>query len=271
MRLLFLGDIVGKVAREKVINSVHAIKKKLSLDFIVVNGENTAGGFGITAEISIQLFNSGVDVITGGNHSWDQAEIIEFIEREPRLLRPMNHVSGTPGKGYNLYKLHDGRKVLVINLLGQVFMKPIENPFKSIQDCLSQYNLGKTVDLILVDFHAEATSEKMAMAHFLDGRVSAVFGSHQQVPTADSQILDNGTAYQTDAGMCGDYNSVIGMQKEVPIDRFLGKISKNRFKPAIGEITICGVVLETDDATGLATKVAPLRVGGVLNETWPGD
>ena len=269
MKLLFLGDIVGKVAREKVTDSIPMLRKKLSLDFVIVNGENAAGGFGITSDICKEFFDSGVDVISGGNHSWDQSEIIEFIEKEPRLLRPLNHVSGTPGRGYNVYKIYDGRKVLVINILGQVFMKPIENPFLSVENCLKVFNLGRNVDLIFVDFHAEATSEKMAMAHFLDGRVSAVIGSHQQIPTADAHILDKGTAYQTDAGMGGDYNSVIGMQKNVPIERFLGKVSKDRFKPAIGEATICGVVIETDNNTGLATKITPLRFGGKLTEKWP--
>tara|TARA_Y100001970_G_C14166213_1_gene821446 strand:- start:439 stop:1251 length:813 start_codon:yes stop_codon:yes gene_type:complete len=269
LKLLFLGDIVGKVAREKVINSIPILRKKLSLDFVVVNGENAAGGFGITSQICNQFFDSGIDVITGGNHSWDQAEIVEYIENEPRLLRPLNHVMGTPGRGHNVFNTYDGKKILIINLIGQVFMKPNENPFLSIENCLKSSNLGKTVDVIFVDFHAEATSEKMAMAQFLDGRVSAVIGSHQQIPTADSQILDKGTAYQTDAGMCGDYNSVIGMQKEVPINRFLGKISKDRFRPASGEATICGVVIETSEITGLAKKITPLRVGGRLIEEWP--
>tara|TARA_B100002052_G_scaffold186088_1_gene169521 strand:+ start:63 stop:875 length:813 start_codon:yes stop_codon:yes gene_type:complete len=269
LRLLFLGDVVGKVAREKVIQSMPILREKLALDFVVVNGENAAGGFGITSDICKQFFDSGIDVITGGNHSWDQSEIVKFIENEPRLLRPLNHVSGTPGRGHNVYENFDGRKVLVINIIGQVFMKPYENPFISISDCLKSSNLGKTVDLIFVDFHAEATSEKMAMAQFLDGRVSAVIGSHQQIPTADAQILDRGTAYQTDAGMCGDYNSVIGMQKEVPINRFLGKISKDRLKPANGEATICGVLIETDETSGLAKKITPLRFGGKLIEKWP--
>ena len=269
MRLLFLGDVVGKIAREKVIQSMPMLREKLALDFVVVNGENAAGGFGITSDICRQFFDSGIDVITGGNHSWDQSEIIEFIENEPRLLRPLNHVSGTPGRGHYVYKNFDGRKILVVNIIGQVFMKPYENPFISINDCLKSSNLGKTVDLIFVDFHAEATSEKMAMAQFLDGRVSAVIGSHQQIPTADAQILDRGTAYQTDAGMCGDYNSVIGMQKEVPINRFLGKISKERLKPANGEATICGVVIETCETSGLAKKITPLRFGGKLIEKWP--
>ncbi|MBL41509.1 MAG: TIGR00282 family metallophosphoesterase [Rhodospirillaceae bacterium] len=269
MKLLFLGDVVGKVAREKVINSIPMLRDKLSLDIVIVNGENAAGGFGITSEICKQFFDSGIDVITGGNHSWDQSGIIEYIEKEPRLLRPLNHVKGTPGRGYYFYNTFDGKKILIINLIGQVFMKPIENPFLSVDDCLKSSNLGKTVDLIFVDFHAEATSEKMAMAQFLDGRVSAVIGSHQQIPTADSQILDKGTAYQTDAGMCGDYNSVIGMQKDVPINRFLGKISKDRFRPAGGDATICGVVIETSEETGLAKKITPLRLGGRLNEEWP--
>ncbi len=269
MKLLFLGDIVGKVAREKVADTIPLLREKLELDFVVVNGENAAGGFGITSDICKQFFESGVDVITGGNHSWDQPEIVGYIESESRLLRPLNHVKGTPGRGYNVYNTFDGKKILVINLIGQVFMKPNENPFLSVDNCLKSSNLGKTVDLIFVDFHAEATSEKMAMAHFLDGKVSAVIGSHQQVPTADSQILDKGTAYQTDAGMCGDYNSVIGMQKEVPINRFLGKISKDRFKPASGNVTICGVVIETNNVTGLAKTITPLRFGGKLIEEWP--
>ena len=264
MRLLFLGDVVGKVAREKVIHSMPMLREKLALDFVVVNGENAAGGFGITSDICKQFFDSGIDVITGGNHSWDQSEIVKFIENEPRLLRPLNHVSGTPGRGHNVYENFDGRKVLVINIIGQVFMKPYENPFISISDCLKSSNLGKTVDLIFVDFHAEATSEKMAMAQFLDGKVSAVIGSHQQIPTADAQILDRGTAYQTDAGMCGDYNSVIGMNKENSIMKFLKDEKAQNHFPAEGKSTLSGIIIEGDSSTGLAKKVKRFISGGVL-------
>jgi metallophosphoesterase (TIGR00282 family) len=268
MKSLFLGDVVGRAGRDVVVENVPALRERLSLDLVVVNGENAAGGFGITAEICKAFYAAGVDIVTGGNHSWDQQQVIGYIDSDTRLLRPLNIAPDAPGRGAQIYTLA-GRKVMVINLQGQVFMEPNDNPFRAVDKALDGVRLGATVQFILVDFHAEATSEKMAMGHFLDGRVSAVFGSHQQVPTADSMILNGGTAYQTDAGMCGDYDSVIGMDKGVPLDRFAGRVVRARMTPALGEGTLCGVVVETDDTTGLATAVAPIRLGGRLMPTSP--
>ena len=268
MRSLFLGDVVGRAGRDVVVENVPALRERLSLDLVVVNGENAAGGFGITAEICKAFYAAGVDIVTGGNHSWDQQQVVGYIDSDMRLLRPLNIAPDAPGRGAQVYTLA-GRKVMVINLQGQVFMEPIDNPFRAADKALDGVRLGATVQFILVDFHAEATSEKMAMGHFLDGRVSAVFGSHQQVPTADSMILNGGTAYQTDAGMCGDYDSVIGMDKSVPLGRFTGRVARARMTPALGEGTLCGVVVETDDVTGLATTVAPIRLGGRLAPTSP--
>ena len=268
MKSLFLGDVVGRAGRDVVVENVPALRERLSIDLVVVNGENAAGGFGITAEICKAFYAAGVDIVTGGNHSWDQQQVIGYIDSDTRLLRPLNIAPDAPGRGAQIYTLA-GRKVMVINLQGQVFMEPNDNPFRAVDKALDGVRLGATVQFILVDFHAEATSEKMAMGHFLDGRVSAVFGSHQQVPTADSMILNGGTAYQTDAGMCGDYDSVIGMDKGVPLDRFAGRVVRARMTPALGEGTLCGVVVETDDVTGLATAVAPIRLGGRLAPTSP--
>jgi 2',3'-cyclic-nucleotide 2'-phosphodiesterase len=268
MKCLFLGDVVGRAGRDAVIDNVADLRARLSLDLVVVNGENAAGGFGITEEICRQFYAAGVDIVTGGNHSWDQQQVIGYIDGDSRLLRPLNIAPDAPGRGSQIYDLA-GRKVMVINLQGQVFMEPNDSPFRAVDKALANVRLGATVHFILVDFHAEATSEKMAMGHFLDGRVSAVFGSHQQVPTADAMILSGGTAYQTDAGMCGDYDSVIGMDKNVPLDRFAGRVVRARMTPALGEATLCGVYVETSDQTGLATSVAPVRLGGRLAPASP--
>lgn len=269
MKILFLGDIVGRAGRTAVAEHLPDLRARLKLDFVIVNGENAAGGFGITQKICDQLFDLGVDVITTGNHVWDQREIMAHMDKEPRLLRPLNFPPGTPGRGVGEYRTTDGRKVVVMNAMGRVFMDPLEDPFAGVEAALARYRLGASVDAIFIDFHGEATSEKMAMGHFADGRVSAVVGTHSHVPTADAQILSGGTAYQTDAGMCGDYNSVIGMEKAEPLRRFTRKISGGRFEPAAGPATICGYVVETDRETGLATSVAPLRMGGRLSETIP--
>ena len=268
MRLLFCGDLVGRSGREVVLQHLPELRRRLRLDFVVVNGENAARGFGITRKICDDLFEAGADVITGGNHSWDQREALAFIDSEPRLLRPLNFPPGTPGRGLGLFNA-GGRKVLVINAMGRLFMDPLDDPFRAIEEALARYRLGGSVDAIIVDFHAEATSEKMALGHALDGRVSLVVGTHTHVPTADAQILPGGTAYQTDAGMCGDYNSVIGMDKQVPIERFTRKLPTERLAVAQGPATLCGVFLETDDRTGLALRVEPIRLGGRLQEQLP--
>ena len=269
MNILFCGDVVGRAGREVVTQHLPHLKKQLQLDFIIVNGENAANGFGITKEICENLYESGADVITTGNHVWDQKEIIGQIDNDPRLLRPANYPAGTPGRGSNVYSTKRGQKVLVINVMCRLFMDPLDDPFVILDKELSGYLLGRTVDAIVLDVHGEASSEKMAIGHSFDGRVSLVVGTHTHVPTADAHILDGGTAYQTDAGMCGDYDSVIGMDKVEPIHRFTRKMSAGHFSPASGKATVCGIYLETDDDTGLATYLAPLRVGGRLSPIWP--
>ncbi len=269
MRVLFLGDIVGRAGRDAVTSRLPQVRKDLRLDFVVANGDNPAGGFGITPAVCEELYGAGVDCITGGNHTWDQREIIPYIDSDKKVLRPLNHVPGTPGRGAGIYETTGGRKAMVISLLGRVFMSEIGDPFAAVDAELAKVRLGGTVDFIFVDIHAEATSEKMAMAQYLDGRVSLVAGTHSHIPTADAQVLPNGTAYQTDAGMCGDYDSVIGMEKSEPISRFRGSVQKKRFQPAEGEGTMCAVFVETDDKTGLATHVAPFRQGGRLAPAIP--
>jgi metallophosphoesterase (TIGR00282 family) len=269
MRVLFLGDVVGRSGRAAVLETLPKLRERYRADFVVVNGENAAGGFGITEAIVTELLDAGADVITTGNHIWDQRETIVFIERQDRLLRPINFPQGTPGKGAGLFKAANGADVLAVNAMGRVFMADLDDPFRAIERELEACGLKSGADAILVDFHAEATSEKEAMAHFVDGRATALIGTHTHVPTADEQILDGGTAYISDAGMCGDFNSVLGMDKEEPISRFLTKIASRRFAPSLGEATICGVGIEVDDATGLARAIAPVRLGGRLSQTEP--
>ena len=269
MRLGFFGDIVGRSGRTADIDTVGRAREELRLDFVVVNGENAAGGFGITYEIFRDLIDAGSDVVTLGNHAWDQREALVFIEREPALLRPLNYPPGTPGKGSGLFEAAGGRQVLVMNVLGRVAMDAVDDPFRAVDHQLSACPLREGCDAIVIDMHAEATSEKMAMGHFADGRASLVVGTHTHVPTSDHHILPEGTAYMTDAGMCGDYDSVIGMDKEEPINRFVTKLPGQRFTAAPGEATVSGVLVETDDATGLATLIAPIRSGGRLEPAWP--
>ncbi|PKQ05437.1 MAG: metallophosphoesterase [Alphaproteobacteria bacterium HGW-Alphaproteobacteria-11] len=269
MRLLFLGDIVGRSGRDALVAELPGLRRQLGLDFVIVNGENAAGGFGITGAICDDVFDAGADVITLGNHSWDQREALVHIEREPRLIRPVNYPSGTPGRGATLVESASGARVLVVNALGRVFMEALDCPFEAVDRQLDACPLGQAADAIVVDMHAEATSEKMAMGHFCDGRASLVVGTHSHVPTADAQVLPGGTAYQTDAGMCGDYNSVIGMEKDEPLNRFTTKIPSGRFQPAMGPATLCGVFVETDAASGLALRVEPVRIGGRLRAALP--
>lgn len=269
MRLLFLGDIVGRSGRDALVAELPGLRRQLGLDFVIVNGENAAGGFGITGAICDDVFDAGADVITLGNHSWDQREALVHIEREPRLIRPVNYPSGTPGRGATLVESASGARVLVVNALGRVFMEALDCPFEAVDRQLDACPLGQAADAIVIDIHAEATSEKMAMGHFCDGRASLVVGTHSHVPTADAQVLPGGTAYQTDAGMCGDYNSVIGMEKDEPLNRFITKIPSGRFQPAMGPATLCGVFVETDAASGLALRVEPVRIGGRLRAALP--
>jgi metallophosphoesterase (TIGR00282 family) len=271
MRLAFFGDIVRRSAREGLKDHLPDLRRQLRLEFVVVNGENAAAGFGITENTARELFAAGADCLTLGNHAWDQREALPYIVREPRLIRPLNYpaLSDAPGRGAQLFTTERGRHVLVINLLGRVHMDALDCPFAAVDRELEACQLGAAADAIIVDMHCEATSEKMAMGHFCDGRASLVVGTHTHVPTADAQILNGGTAYQTDAGACADYDSVIGNQKEEPLRRFTTRISQGRFKPAEGPATVCGLYLETDDATGLARRIEPIRVGGRLAQTIP--
>jgi metallophosphoesterase (TIGR00282 family) len=268
MNLLFLGDIIGRPGRDAVAAELPGLKRALKPDLVVVNGENAAGGFGLTRAIAEDFFAMGIDVISTGNHWADQKEILTYIDHEDRILRPANYPKGTPGRGANLYKTPGGGSVLVINVMGRVFMDALNDPFAAVGAELDACPLGEAADAIIVDIHAEATSEKMAMGHFCDGRASLVIGTHQHIPTADAQIFPGGTAYQTDAGACADYDSVIGMDKVEPVQRFLRKISGQRFAPATGPATVCGVFVQTGPK-GLATRVAPVRVGGRLVQAIP--
>ena len=271
MRLAFFGDVIGKSGRDGLSDHLPGLRRDLKLDFVVVNAENAAGGFGITENTAREIFAAGADVLTLGNHSWDQREALTYIVREPRLIRPANYprLMDAPGRGADVFVTADGRRVLVINVLGRIHMDPMDDPFSAVERELEAAPLGVVADAVIVDMHAEATSEKMGMGHFCDGRASLVVGTHTHVPTADCQILNGGTAYQTDAGACADYDSVIGNQKEEPLRRFTTRISGGRYKPAEGPATICGVYVETDDKTGLAIRVEPIRMGGRLSETIP--
>jgi metallophosphoesterase (TIGR00282 family) len=269
LRFLYCGDVVGRSGRTAIVQQVPDLRRKLDLDFVVANGENAAGGFGITPEICAEFYAAGVDCLVTGNHVFAQKETWGYIDSDPRLLRPLNYPKGTPGRGANLFADRNGRKVLVVQVMGRVFMEPLDDPFAAASAELARYPLKGGADFICVDIHAEATSEKMAMGQYLDGRVSVVLGSHSHVPTADARILDKGTAYQTDAGMTGDYNSVIGMEPAEPLNRFTRRVPGGRFTPALGEATLCGVFVETDERTGLAAKIAPIRQGGRLEPCWP--
>ena len=268
MRFAFFGDVVGRAGRKAITDHVPELRERLGLHAVVVNGENAAGGFGITEKTANEMFDCGVDVITLGNHSFDQAETLTYIDREPRLLRPANYPKGLfPGKGANLYDVN-GYQLLVVNVQGRVFMDALDDPFVAVDAEIAAAPLGHVADAIIIDVHAEATSEKMAMGHACDGKVSLVVGTHQHVPTADAQILPEGTAYQTDAGMCGDYDSVIGMEKDEPVRRFTTRRRSGRFETAGGEGTACGVFVETGK-DGLAVRIEPIRIGGRLSQTVP--
>ena len=269
MRILFIGDVVGRSGRAIVNQRLPGLISDWKLDLVVLNGENSAGGFGITENIFREFIDNGVDVVTLGNHAWDQREALVFIERSPQLVRPLNYPKGTPGRGAAMIDAKNGARVLVINAMGRIFLDPLDDPFTAIERELEMCALKRDADAILVDFHAEVTSEKQAMGHFLDGRVSVVVGTHTHVPTADHQILTGGTAYQTDSGMTGDYDSVIGMVKEEPLSRFLRRIPSAKFEAATGPATLCGLAVETDDASGLAMRVAPVRLGARLEEAMP--
>jgi metallophosphoesterase (TIGR00282 family) len=270
MRLLFLGDVMGRSGRKAVAERLPALRAAWGLDFVVVNGENATSGAGISGDHAKGLLEVGADCVTLGDHAFDQKDMGAFIEAEPRVIRPLNFSKVAPGKGFRLFTLPDGRKVVVAQVLGQVFMKrPFDDPFSAIEPVLRAHPLGGAAQALVVDMHCEATSEKMAMGHWCDGRASMVVGTHTHVPTADAMILPSGTGYLTDAGMCGDYNSVIGMEKDEPMRRFITGMPKDRFTPAAGPATLAGFFVETDDKTGRATRVAPIRQGGLLPEAAP--
>jgi metallophosphoesterase (TIGR00282 family) len=267
MRLLFCGDVVGRAGRRVLFDRLPALRERLGLDFVVVNGENAAGGFGITAGLCREFYAAGADVVTTGNHVFDQRDLIPQIDQDPRLIRPLNMLVGTPGRGLVELELGSGRRVVVLQVMGRLFMGMYDDPFAALDEALKKYVLGAGVAAIVVDVHAEATSEKMALGHFLDGRATLVAGTHTHVPTADAQVLPGGTAYVTDVGMTGDYDSVIGMVKEVSLRRFRSHLPGARNTPALGEATLCAVLVESDDATGRALRVEPLRLGGRLAPT----
>jgi len=266
MNILILGDIVGPSGREAIIKKLPNLIKKKKLDFVIVNGENAADpGVGITKKNTEEFFEAGTDVITTGNHVWDQKETIEHIARENKLLRPENLSILSPGKGFEIYNVPGGIKIGVLNLIGNIFMKKCDNVFETAKNFLNKYKIKKDMDFLVVDFHGEITSEKMAMGHFFDGYATVVIGTHTHVPTSDCRILNKGTAYQTDAGMCGDYDSVIGMDKNNSLNKFLNKDAKKHF-PAIGEVSLTGAIIEGDIETGLAKSIRQFIFGGVLEE-----
>jgi len=270
MRFLFLGDMVGRTGRNAVFSKLPGLIADLRLDFIVVNGENAANGHGITEKIYLETLGSGVDVVTTGNHAFDQKDTLVYADRVDRFLRPANFPKGTPGKGSGIYIARNGARVLVANVMGRVFMHPdLDDPFETAERIVTSCPLGEQADAVIFDFHAEATSEKQCFGHFLDSRVSVVAGTHTHVPTADAQILNGGTAYMSDAGMCGDYDSALGMDKEEPLQRFLTKIPHARYEAARGPATICGLAVDISDRTGLAEKISPLRIGPRLKEIIP--
>ena len=269
MRILFVGDVVGRAGRTAIAEYLPGMVRDWALDLVVVNGENSAGGFGITEAIYQEFLDAGADAITLGNHAWDQREALVFIERAPKLVRPTNYPKGTPGRGAALVDTKNGARALVVNALGRVFMTPFDDPFTAIGRELEACPLREAADAVVVDVHCEASSEKQALGYFCDGRASLVVGTHTHVPTADHQILPHGTAYLSDAGMCSDYDSVLGMDKEEPLRRFLQKTPGARYEPANGPATLSGIAVETDDRTGLALKVAPVRLGGRLSEARP--
>ena len=267
MRILFIGDVVGRSGRTVISERLPKLVRDWKLDLVVINGENAAGGFGITEAIYNEFLDASADAVSLGNHAWDQREALVFIERSPKLIRPLNYPAGTPGRGAALIEAKNGAQVLVMNAMGRVFMDAMDDPFAGVDRELNAAPLKQVADAVIVDMHAETTSEKQAMGYFCDGRASLVVGTHTHAPTADHRILSGGTAYMSDVGMTGDFNSVIGMSKDEPINRFLRKISSGRFEAADGPATICGLAVETNDNTGLAKRVAPVRLGPHLEES----
>ncbi len=266
MKILVCGDVVGRSGREVIEEKIPELRKKENLDFVVVNGENAAGGFGITKKICENFYKHGVDVITSGNHIWDQQEILGFIEEDLRLLRPENYSKNSPGRGFCLYKISDGTQIVVINVMCRLFMDSIDDPFEALKNVIEKVSHESNNPIILVDVHGEATSEKMCIGHFLDGKVTAVFGTHTHIPTSDLHIMERGTFYISDLGMCGDYNSVLGMQKEVAISRFVNKHKKIRLETANGNATLCGILLDVDKKTRKVKNFKQIKIGGILEK-----
>jgi hypothetical protein len=270
MRILFLGDVMGRSGRTALADRLPGLKADWRLDFVVVNGENATNGAGLSADHARAILAAGADAITLGDHAFDQKDMLQFCETEPRILRPLNYSRAAPGRGFRVFDAPGGRRILVAQVLGQVFMKrPFDDPFSALDPVLKAHPPGGLVQAALIDVHCEATSEKMGIGHYCDGRASIVVGTHTHVPTADAMILPGGTAYLSDAGMCGDYDSVIGMQKDEPMRRFITGMPKGRFEPATGEATLCGLYVETDDRTGRAILVTPVRQGGRLAPAGP--
>jgi metallophosphoesterase (TIGR00282 family) len=270
MKILFLGDVMGRAGRRAITENLPRLRRDWRLDFVVVNAENATSGMGLSAAHAKALLEAGADCLTLGDHAFDQKDMLQFIENEGRIIRPLNFSRAAPGKGARLFTAQNGRKVLVVQALGQVFMKrPFDDPFSAVDATLKTHPLGGLASAIIVDMHCEATSEKMAMGHWCNGRASLVVGTHTHVPTADAMILSGGTGYLSDAGMCGDYNSIIGMEKTEPLRRFITGMPKDRFTPAASDATLSGVYVETDDTTGKARRIAMVRQGGLLQEAAP--
>jgi len=269
MRILFLGDVVGRSGRDAITERLPGLIDRLRLDFVIVNGENASHGRGLTEAHFNEIKAAGADAVTLGDHAWDQRDTLSFIARETTLIRPINFPPEAPGRGAMLIEGRNGHRVLVVQAQGRVFMNPVDDPFRAVEAAVAACPLGEVADAIVVDLHAEATSEMQAMGHFLDGRVSLVVGTHTHIPTSDHRILRGGTGLLSDAGMCGDYDSVIGVETDEPLNRFLTGVPQGRFVPAEAEATLCGVVVDTDASSGLCTRIAPLRTGGVLAETLP--
>jgi metallophosphoesterase (TIGR00282 family) len=269
MRILFIGDVIGRSGRAIVNERLPGLIAAWKLDLVVINGENSAGGFGITEAIYNELIDAGADAITLGNHAFDQREALVFIERAPRLIRPLNYPKGTPGRGAAMVDTKNGKRALVINAMGRIFMDPLDDPFAAVERELAACALKTGADAIILDMHCEATSEKQSMGFFVDGRVSLMVGTHTHAPTADHRIMPGRTAFVSDVGMTGDFDSVIGMNKDEPLNRFLRKLPGSKFEPALGPATLCGIAVETDDASGLAARVGAVRLGGILEQARP--
>tara|TARA_B110000014_G_C20105672_1_gene581326 strand:- start:278 stop:1096 length:819 start_codon:yes stop_codon:yes gene_type:complete len=269
MNILFLGDVMGKSGRQVLKNELPQLKRDLQIDTVIVNGENAAGGFGITPKICEEFYELGVNVITTGNHVWDQKEIIPYISKDNYILRPHNFPQSVPGKGFVIYKDAMDRKVLVINVMARLFMDPLNDPIETIYNILDNYKIGENVSAIIIDVHGEASSEKMAIGHTFDGIVSFIIGTHTHIPTLDAQILEKGTAFQSDAGMCGDYDSVIGGEKEGWVARFKHKMPTGRINVSSGEATLCGVFVCINDTDGMAVHIEPIIKGPHLINRYP--